>query len=89
MEKVLSEFQESFNYREEFQMTNDELFVPGEELINFKIPSVTDTNKVKIMESTIKVLSNIPTKYSIEEIKEMLEYFFHPCVVNALTSKRR
>ena len=63
------------NNLENFEMSNSELYVPSEALSNFKVPEVTNYKKSIVINNTIGVLSNIPTKYSIEEIEEMIEYF--------------
>ncbi|AYV80253.1 MAG: hypothetical protein Gaeavirus22_1 [Gaeavirus sp.] len=51
------------------------LAVPGQALATFIVPGVTDKKKVKVMDSVVKILSNIPTTIDINTIKQMVEYF--------------
>jgi hypothetical protein len=51
------------------------LNIPGISLSSFTVAGVSDTKKIKVMDSVIKVLSNIPTNLDINSIKQMVEYF--------------
>lgn len=48
---------------------------PGQTLSTFTVSGVTDKKKVKVMDSVIKVLANIPTNLEVNIIKQMVEYF--------------
>jgi len=54
---------------------NVNLNIPGVGLSSFTVSGVTDKQKIKVMDSVIKVLSNIPTNLDINSIKQMVEYF--------------
>ena len=54
---------------------NVNLNIPGVSLSSFTVSGVTDKQKIKVMDSVIKVLSNIPTNLDINSIKQMVEYF--------------
>ncbi len=72
-------FKESFgnllesNYFEGFESMND--LVPPKNIANFNISSLTDANKIRVIDSVTKVLSYIPTNYNEKQIKEILEYY--------------
>ena len=51
------------------------LHVPGEILGSFTVPGVTDEKKIKVIDSVIKILANIPTNMHDETIKQLIEYF--------------
>jgi hypothetical protein len=54
---------------------NDNLTIPGSSLSSFTVSGVIDKQKIKVMDSVIKVLSNIPTNIDVNLIKQMIEYF--------------
>lgn len=54
---------------------NANLSIPGISLSTFTVSGVTDKKKIKVMDSVIKVLSNIPTNLDANTIKQMIEYF--------------
>lgn len=68
-------------YLEEFGNLNIDMEIksnfdiPPKSFSSFVIPSITDKNKLKVIDSVIKVLSYIPTNYSENQIKQMVEYF--------------
>lgn len=72
-------FKETFSnlldndYFEGFDMTTD--LTPPKSISNYSIPFLTDPNKIKVIDSVLKVLSYVPTTYSENQIKEMVEYF--------------
>ena len=49
--------------------------VPPKSFGLFVIPSLTSEHKIKVIDSVIKILSYIPTNYSENQIKQMVEYF--------------
>jgi uncharacterized membrane protein YgcG len=51
------------------------LTTPGQTLATFTVSGVTDKKKIKVMDSVIKVLSNIPTNLDVGIVKQMVEYF--------------
>lgn len=55
--------------------TGDNLNIPGTSLSSFTVSGVSDKQKIKVMDSVIKVLSNIPTNLDVNLIKQMIEYF--------------
>jgi len=72
-------FKETFSnlldndYFEGFDMTKD--LTPPKTISTYSIPFLTDPNKIKVIDSVLKVLSYVPTTYSEIQIKEMVEYF--------------
>ena len=54
---------------------NMNLNTPGQSLSTFTVTEVTDKKKIKVMDSVIKVLSNIPTNLDVNVIKQVIEYF--------------
>ncbi len=61
------------DYFEGFDMTKE--LIPPRTLSSYSIPFITDPNKIRVIDSVVKVLSYIPTTYSEEQIKELVEYF--------------
>lgn len=61
------------NFFEGFDMTNE--IMPPKTLSTYSVPHITDAQKIKVIDSVIKVLSYIPTTYNEHQIKEMVEYF--------------
>jgi hypothetical protein len=55
--------------------SDSNLHVPGDMLTSFIVPGVTDSKKIKVMDSVTNVLSNIPTNIQDSDIKQMIEYF--------------
>jgi hypothetical protein len=53
----------------------DTMTTPGQQLSTFIVSGVNDKKKMKVMDSTIKVLANIPTNFDVPTIKQMIEYF--------------
>ena len=49
--------------------------VPSKSFSSFTVNSMTNKDKIKVIDSVIKILSYIPTNYSEVEIKQMVEYF--------------
>jgi hypothetical protein len=49
--------------------------IPPKSFSSFSIPSLTTQHKIKVIDSVVKILSYIPTNYSENEIKQMIEYF--------------
>jgi hypothetical protein len=79
-EKIV--FKEAFTnlmnsgYYETFDNSNvDDINNIHENLINFKIPTITDPKKKKVISSVIAVIANIPTSHSENDIKQIIEYF--------------
>ena len=54
---------------------NSSLVILGNSLSTFTVAGVTDKKKIKVIDSVVKVLSNIPTNLDVELIKQMIEYF--------------
>lgn len=57
------------------QTLSDNMNTPGHQLSTFIVSGVVDKKKMKVMDSTIKVLANIPTTFNVPTIKQMVEYF--------------
>jgi hypothetical protein len=49
--------------------------VPPKSFGSFTIPSITNKEKLKVIDSVIKILSYIPTNYCETQIKQLVEYF--------------
>ena len=61
------------DYFEGFDMTKE--LLPPKSIGTYSVPYLTDPNKIKVIDSVVKVLSYIPTTYSENDIKELVEYF--------------
>jgi hypothetical protein len=61
------------DYFEGFDMTTE--LIPPRTLSSYSVPFITDPDKIRVIDSVVKVLSYIPTTYSEEQIKELIEYF--------------
>ena len=74
-------FKEGFNnliksgFYEEFNNLSEHYDVPPKTLSEFTMKHITNPNKIKVIDSVIKVLVYIPTNYSEQQIKQLLEYF--------------
>lgn len=68
---------ESFgNIEGEKQFNNQCIYdVPPKSFGSFTIPSITNKQKLKVIDSVIKILSYIPTNYCESQIKQLIEYF--------------
>lgn len=81
MELINNEIIEGFNTMMgqpgSFQSSENtsNLNIPGVSLSSFTVAGVSDTKKIKVMDSVVKVLSNIPTNLDVNSIKQMVEYF--------------
>ena len=49
--------------------------IPPKTFSEFTIPSITNSEKLKVIDSVIKILSYIPTNYCETQIKQLIEYF--------------
>jgi hypothetical protein len=75
------------NYLEGFNNVSDEsniqnesnnmnkFDVPPKSFSSFTIVSITNKDKLKVIDSVIKILSYIPTNYCESQIKQLVEYF--------------
>ncbi len=61
------------NFFEGFDMTKE--LMPPRTLSTYIVPHLTDANKIRVIDSVVKVLAYIPTVYNENEIKELVEYF--------------
>ncbi len=61
------------NFFEGFDMTQE--LMPPRTLSTYIVPHLTDPNKIRVIDSVVKVLAYIPTVYSESDIKELVEYF--------------
>jgi hypothetical protein len=61
------------NFFEGFNMTQE--LMPPRTLSTYIVPHLTDANKIRVIDSVVKVLAYIPTIYNENEIKELVEYF--------------
>ncbi len=72
-------FKESFSnlldnkYFEGFESMND--LIPPKNLSNYSPSFITDPNKIRVVDSVIKVLSYIPTNSNEKQMQELLEYY--------------
>lgn len=70
------EYFESFgNINNDDNNISSEYNIPPKSFSSFVIPSLTTQHKIKVIDSVIKILSYIPTNYSENQIKQMIEYF--------------
>ncbi len=58
---------------EGFDMTQQ--LIPPKTLSTYIVPHLTDANKIRVIDSVVKVLAYIPTVYNEHQIKELVEYF--------------
>ena len=70
-----SEVLEGFNNLMGESLQENSSYDTPQQLSTFIVPNVTDELKIKVIDSTVKVLSNIPTTYDIYTIKQLIEYF--------------
>lgn len=61
------------NFFEGFDMTQE--LMPPRTLSTYIVPHLTDANKIRVIDSVVKVLAYIPTIYNENQIKELVEYF--------------
>lgn len=61
------------DFFEGFDMTKE--LMPPRNLSTYIVPHLTDANKIRVIDSVVKVLAYIPTIYNENQIKEMVEYF--------------
>ena len=61
------------NFFEGFDMTQE--LMPPRTLSTYIVPHLTDGNKIRVIDSVVKVLAYIPTMYNENQIKELVEYF--------------
>lgn len=54
---------------------NNNYDIPPKSFSSFVVTSITNKDKLKVIDSVIKILSYIPTNYCESQIKQLVEYF--------------
>jgi len=71
----INTYYEGFGNLPNQQESSFNLDIPNKSFSSFTIPSITNPEKLKVIDSVIKILSYIPTTYCENDIKQLVEYF--------------
>jgi hypothetical protein len=73
--KNIDTYYEGFGNLSDQDESSLNLDIPNKSFSSFSIPSITNPEKLKVIDSVIKILSYIPTTYCENDIKQLVEYF--------------